>query len=237
MLGDDVSSMFQSGRNIDRAFLSEGPPPKLTMIESKSSKKGEFSYSYQQIKGEKQYFDDMVNSKEGMYVDFKKTINKLENQGDKSNMEEFEKYFSEIQADMISICLEYVNNRAGKIYLYASCEGNIIFSSFFYKINSMYVKKHNLNDAIDKSEERYDVSTERQFTVLDIINEDIKKIKNLCIEYERDVPTELKLIYDVKKNSLKAEYKYDLVYSNDSVKTANHVAMEWFEQIKLENND
>ncbi|WP_297430667.1 hypothetical protein [Clostridium sp.] len=152
-------------------------------------------------------------------------------------MKEFEEYFSEIQADMISICLEYVNNRAEKIYLYASCEGNIAFSSFFYKINNIYVKKHNLNDAIDESEERYDVSTERQFAVLNIINDDVKKIKNLCIEYERDVPTELKLIYDVKKNSLKAEYKYDLVYSNDSVKTANHVAMEWFEQIKLESND
>lgn len=43
------------------------------------------------------------------------------------------------------------------------------------------------------------------------------------------MPTEIKLIYDVKKNSLKAEYKYDLVYSNDPVKTADDIAMEWFE--------
>lgn len=152
-------------------------------------------------------------------------------------MKEFEEYFSEIQADMISICLEYVNKRAEKVYVYASCEGDISFSSFFYKINNMYVKKHNLNEAIDEGEERYDVSTDRQFAVLDIINEDIDKIKKLCIEYERDMPTEFKLIYDVQKNSLKAEYKYDLVYSNDPVKTANHIAMEWFEQIQSENNN
>lgn len=150
-------------------------------------------------------------------------------------MKEFEEYFSEIQADMISICLEYVNNRAEKVYVYASCEGDISFSSFFYKINNMYVKKHNLNEAIDEGEERYDVSTDRQFAVLDIINEDIDKIKKLCIEYERDMPTEFKLIYDVQKNSLKAEYKHNLVYSNDPVKTANHIAMEWFEQIQSEN--
>ncbi|WFD11943.1 immunity protein YezG family protein [Tepidibacter hydrothermalis] len=151
-------------------------------------------------------------------------------------MKEFEEYFSETQADMISICLEYVKNRAEKVYVYASCEGDVISSSFFYKINNMYVKKHNLNDAIDGGEERYDVSTERQFAVLDIINEDIENIKKLCIEYDRDMPTEFKMIYDVQKNGLKAEYKYDLVYSNDPVKTANHIGLEWFEEIKSKNN-
>ena len=48
------------------------------------------------------------------------------------------------------------------------------------------------------------------------------------------MPTEIKLIYDVKKNSLKAEYKYNLVYSNDPVKTADDIAMEWFEAIRLD---
>lgn len=30
----------------------------------------------------------------------------------------FENYFSELQADMVSICLEYVDDRAEKIYIY-----------------------------------------------------------------------------------------------------------------------
>jgi hypothetical protein len=78
-LGADVSSMFQSGSNgIDGAFLSEGPPPKLTMIESKASRNGKYGYSSQQMKGRKQYFDDMVNSKDPRYADFKKMIKKLE---------------------------------------------------------------------------------------------------------------------------------------------------------------
>lgn len=34
----------------------------------------------------------------------------------------FEDYFSELQADMVSICLEYVNNKADMIYIYASNE-------------------------------------------------------------------------------------------------------------------
>jgi hypothetical protein len=136
---------------------------------------------------------------------------------------------------MISICLEYVEDRADKVYVYASCEEGIISSSFFYLINNKYVKSHKLNDALENGEERYDVSTERGFMVLDIINENTEKIKVLCKEYERDMPTEMKLIYDVKSGNFKAEYKYDLVYTNDDIKTAHHIANEWFEELKNNN--
>ena len=148
----------------------------------------------------------------------------------------FEDYFSQLQADMVSICLEYVENRAEKIYIYCSCESNAISSDFFYCINNKIVRKHKLNEVIsDENQEKYDVSGDRQTAVLEIINGDIEKIYKLCKEYKREIPTEMKLIYDVEKNSLKAEYRYDLVYSNDPVKSARHVAMEWFEKVKLEN--
>lgn len=149
----------------------------------------------------------------------------------------FEDYFSELQADMVSICLEYVNDRTEKIYIYCSCEERIISSYFFYCVNGKIVKKHKLNDALDKNEDFvYDVSGERQDSVLKIINSDVEKIMNICKKYDRDMPTEIKLVYDVEKNSLRAEYKYDLIYSHDPVKTADNVAMEWFEQIQNEYN-
>ncbi|MCR3758581.1 hypothetical protein KYB31_06165 [Clostridium felsineum] len=50
------------------------------------------------------------------------------------------------------------------------------------------------------------------------------------------MPTEIKLIYNLNKNSLTAEYKYDLIYSIDSIKTADDIAVEWFESIKMEKN-
>ena len=59
-----------------------------------------------------------------------------------------EDYFSEIQADMVSICLEYVEKRAEKIYIYCSFEDGMISSGFFYKVNSKIVKKNKLNDVI-----------------------------------------------------------------------------------------
>ena len=150
-------------------------------------------------------------------------------------MKEFEDKFSELQADMISICMEYVGDRADRVYVYGSCEEDMISSSFFYLINNKYVECHKVNDALKNGDERYDVSTERQFTVLNIINDDVEKIEELCKEYKRDMPTELKLIYDVKSGRLQAEYKYDLVHTNDDTKTADDFADDWFEEIKNNN--
>ncbi|EMA6345212.1 MULTISPECIES: immunity protein YezG family protein [Bacillus cereus group] len=147
-------------------------------------------------------------------------------------MKEFEDRFSELQADMISICMEYVENRADKVYVYASCEEDMISSSFFYLINNKYVECHKVNDALENEEEKYDVSPERMFQVLQIIGEDIEEIETLCKEYEKDMPTEMKLIYDAKSGKFKAEYKYDLIHTNEDIKTADDFADEWFEEVK-----
>lgn len=143
----------------------------------------------------------------------------------------FEDYFSEIQTDMVSICLEYVEDRAEKIYIYCSFEEGIVSSDYFYDIKGQIVERHKLNDTLSIGENNYDVSVERQSGVVKILNMDIKSILKLCKEYNRDMPTEMKLIYYIEENSLKAEYKYELVYSDDPVKTAGDVAMEWFEEI------
>ena len=150
-------------------------------------------------------------------------------------MKEFEERFSELQADMISICMEYVENRADKVYVYASCEEDMISSSFFYFINNKYVECHKVNDALKKKKKRYDVSPERMFQVLQIISEDIEGIEMLCKEYEKDMPTEMKLIYDTKSGKFKAEYEYDLIHTNDDIKTADDFADEWFEEVKNNN--
>ncbi|HDR8023474.1 TPA: DUF600 family protein [Bacillus cereus] len=150
-------------------------------------------------------------------------------------MKEFEDRFSELQADMISICMEYVENRADKVYVYASCEEDMISSSFFYLINNKYVECHKVNDALENGEEKYDVSPKRMFQVLQIIGEDIEEIETLCKEYEKDMPTEMKLIYDAKSGKFKAEYKYDLIHTNEDIKTADDFADEWFEEVKNNN--
>ena len=48
----------------------------------------------------------------------------------------------------------------------------------------------------------------------------------------KDMPTEMKLIYDAKSGKFKAEYKYDLIHTNEDIKTADDFADEWFEEVK-----
>nr|WP_247681914.1 hypothetical protein [Paenibacillus sp. Marseille-P2973] len=77
-LGDDISEMFQVGRNgIDAAFLSKGPPPKLTLIESKASASANFQYSDKQKLGGEAYFQDMLKSKDPRYGDFNRKLKQL----------------------------------------------------------------------------------------------------------------------------------------------------------------
>ena len=142
----------------------------------------------------------------------------------------FEDYFTEVQADMVSICLEYVENKADKIYIYASFEANVMTPDYFYDIGGIVLNKHKLNDA--KNGFVYDVSFDRQKACLHILMEDIKKMVNLCKEYNRPMPTEIKMVYEVNTKELHVDYKYESVYSNHKTKTAYHVVKEWLEEVK-----
>lgn len=104
---------------------------------------------------------------------------------------------------------------------------------FFYRINGKVVKKNKLNDAIKSGEKTYDVSVARQKGAVKIINEDIKKLNRICQEYQRDMPTQIKLVYDIVENKLNADYSYDLIFSNDISRTAYDVLEEWYQSEKL----
>ncbi|NBJ70636.1 MULTISPECIES: DUF600 domain-containing protein [Clostridia] len=154
-------------------------------------------------------------------------------------MKVFEDYFSELQTDMVAICLEYVDNKADEIFIYCSYEPNMYVFDFFYKINGMVVHKNQLNEAVkdlDSTHNRaFDVSRERQKAALRIGNQNLKLIHKKCEEFNKDMPTEMKLHYNVKKNSLKGKYRYDLVYSNDDELLPDDIFDLWFEEVK-ENN-
>ena len=65
--------------------------------------------------------------------------------------------------------------------------------------------------------------------VMAILNEDMVALRKLCEEHQREMPTQIKLIYDVVANSLNADYRYDIIYSNDKNKMADDVLDEWYE--------
>ncbi|MDD9149856.1 DUF600 domain-containing protein [Sporolactobacillus sp. CQH2019] len=144
-------------------------------------------------------------------------------------MKQFEDYFAELQTDMVSISLEYVNNKVDNIYIYCSYEPEAYYFNVFYRINGQLVHKHELNNI---SKEEYDISIERQKALMKIGREDLERIHDICKEYKREMPAEMKLYYDVKLNKLQGKYQYDLVYSQTEDLLPNDIFNSWFEEIR-----
>lgn len=149
-------------------------------------------------------------------------------------MKVFEDHLSELQADIVAICLEYVNNQAEDIYMYCSFEPEIFTFDVFYMIDGSVVLKNELNEAVISSKEGYfyDTSDNRQEAVLDIGIKNLEEIYQKCKEHGRDMPAEIKMHYNVKKNSLTAKYNYNQSFSEPDDLLPEERFDMWFEEIK-----
>ena len=136
----------------------------------------------------------------------------------------FEDYLSEIQMDMLSVCLEYAGHKADKVFVYASFESNVISSDFFFEINHKIWGKNKLKE-IDANV--YDSSPKRQFACLDVLEKDIEDIISLCKEHNRPTPTEIRLFYNVQTKQAGANYQYDPVISKTKNKVSEDVVNDW----------
>ncbi len=145
-------------------------------------------------------------------------------------MKVFEDYFSEIQTDMISISLEYVDEKAEQVYIYCSYEPAMYYFDVFYKINGEIVQRHELNKVT--SNYTYDVSIDRQRSLMKIGVKNLKRVHEKCKEFNKEMPTEIKLIYDVKTNKLSGSYSYELKYSNDEDILPSDIFEGWYEEEK-----
>lgn len=145
----------------------------------------------------------------------------------------FEDVLAELQAEMVAIYLEYVNNRADDIYIYCSCELSYFFN-VFYKINGKVVQKKQLNEVLE--DKIYDLSKEKQWSILHKGIEILKQLHNKCLKNLIRKCLPKKIHYKVKENKLQATYKYDLVWSNDDMLLPDDIFLSWFEEVRQENN-
>ena len=139
----------------------------------------------------------------------------------------FEDYLSEIQKEMLSVCLEYAGHKVDRVFVYASYENNVISSDFFFEVNHKIWEKNRLKD-IDQT--IYDSSVKRQFACLDELERDIEGIISLCKEYDQPVPTEIRLFYDVHTKKAGATYQYDPVVAKTKNGISEDVVYDWIEE-------
>lgn len=140
----------------------------------------------------------------------------------------FEEELSALQTDMVDFCNEYSQGLANKIFIYVTYEEDLLYAMHFYSINNKVLKPGELNDSgLDVV---FELSEDTQKQILNILNEDVKKIKSLCEKYSRPMFTEMRLTYEPKTKKFDAEYKYDPQFTNDM--GLSDIVNAWFDEEK-----
>lgn len=112
----------------------------------------------------------------------------------------FEDEYMDLHAEIISLCLDALEEEQGVdvVYAYCSIEGAIYtFNAFFTRKGKAYT--------LDDINLPFDALS-------DILGEGAQigiEIGALCKEFGRPVPTEIKMIYEVGQESLAVDYKYE----------------------------
>ena len=109
----------------------------------------------------------------------------------------------------------------------------MILAHHFYCINNKVLDCQELNKSELNTE--FDVSDDCQEQVLDILNEDIQKIQNLCEKYNKPIPKLMKLVYEPKTKKFNADYKYENQTTDDISVFDNYNT--WFEEEKAKLED
>ena len=141
----------------------------------------------------------------------------------------FENQLMEIQSDMISLSLEYVENKEETVYIYVVLEDGLVSFDVFYKIGGFISEKSDVNEYLS---EKINDSDDIQFSLLEYGIEDAEKIEVLFKENSKEVPTEIRLVYDVKNNSLKSNYIYDAMYEKNEDLSVSDVFEAWIQEEK-----
>jgi hypothetical protein len=143
-------------------------------------------------------------------------------------MTQFEDKFMEVQVSMISLALEYVQDQADKIYIYAIADSLYSFN-LFYEIKGKVVHKHLVNNFL-ADDSQVDIGL--QSILLREGIKDVENMINICQEYGREHPTEMWLIYDAQTNSLDSRYSYEGRYDKDEELLPRLEFEKWFEEVK-----
>lgn len=137
----------------------------------------------------------------------------------------FEDAFMDIQAGLISLCMEVTGGQVDYIFAYASIQKDSqMFHAFFEKEGRIVTLS------------QLGIASELAMQFLEIGTEDLDKIRELCIENEMPIPTEMKMHYDVKTGEYHADYQYetDGADAGENALGADEKFQKWIEERKIQ---
>lgn len=134
---------------------------------------------------------------------------------------QFEDEFMDLQSELISLCLEATGKRVDKIYAYASIEEKSKMFNAFFEVSGEIktLNQLGLNNSLIN-----------QF--LKLGTGDLEKIRSVCKNFNKPIPTEIKMYYDVNTGKYNADYKYNEVCSAITGMSAGEIFMNWISEIR-----
>lgn len=133
----------------------------------------------------------------------------------------FEDEFMALQTELIALCLEVTNKSVDKIYAYASIEEKSQMFNAFVEV-----------DGEIKTLNQLGINNNLIMQFLKLGTTDLSKIRELCKENRRQVPTEMKMYYDVKTGKYNADYQYSETCPSKTNISAGEVFMNWLNEMK-----
>lgn len=133
----------------------------------------------------------------------------------------FEDEFMDLQAGLVSLCLELAGGKADKVFAYCSNEKKSKSFNAFFEVGGKI-----------KTTDQLGVPGGLIDQFLRIGTGDVLKLDGIGEKYNRPVPTELKLYYDCASKKFNAEYKYEEVCSARTGKCAGQVFDEWENEMR-----
>ena len=131
----------------------------------------------------------------------------------------YEKVFTDIQSDYISLCLEYAEGKAQEIFAYLyRTESMRMFNAFFCCDGKILAASQMQTSCSDEE-------------LMQTGRDDISRLEEICREYEAEVPNELKMHYDANTGKYDADISYEDYSIKDKV-TPMQVFMGWIREEK-----
>lgn len=143
----------------------------------------------------------------------------------------FEDLFSEYQSEMIRQSIAYAENRAEKIYIYSDLECGAIMARPAFIIEGKFYTDNDWNRAIREGRESSSLSREEKRDIRRTILCYAVAVRELCLEYKRDVPTVIKIVYDAKTRQVRAQYGYERLKPLSEYDDEIRCRM-WFDEIR-----
>ena len=137
---------------------------------------------------------------------------------------QFEDEFMDLQSELVSLCLEAIGKKVDKVYAYASIEEKSKMFNAFFEVKGEIKTLNQLglsNSIINQ--------------LLKLGTGDLERIKSVCKSFNKPMPTEIKMYYDVNTGKFNADYKYNEVCSARTGVSAGEIFMNWISQVKETN--